>query len=179
MLVQQPQMDSPPIQQSSWEDPLGAPGQFQQSPQQPIPQPQPPSQEAIQQVGEPPMSPHYVSRVESGAISEARKTAYIIIAILVAGLAMLIFGIMAFNADTISGDLKGLGDDSFASVIIFCSPCGPAQETSLRGVMGDGYNYRFQGSLQDNKLLANLSGLEVKHLAQFDWVKKLVQNTGG
>lgn len=186
MLVQIEPSSSPPA--ASWEDPLAIPGQPPQQQPQPQVQQQPPQAQAypgtpqLQPQGAQQVvgggTPHYVSKAESGAISEAKKTSYIIIAVLIVGLALLVIGIISFGSDKVVGELKDLDANSFASVIIFCSPCGQAQEDSLRTIIGDdGMRNRFHGSLQADRLLVTLSGLEIKRLAEKEWVKKIVQNT--
>ena len=124
-------------------------------------------------------TPQYASN--DAAVVEAKKTAFIIIGVLLVGLLLLVFGIISFQAEKIVGkELNALPGNAYAEVTIFCSPCGAPQESSLRGIMGnDGYINRFHGSgsAANDRLNANLSGLEIKELAKKEWVKKIELNT--
>jgi len=125
-------------------------------------------------------APQYASGNDVAA-GETKKTAFIIIGVLLVGLLLLVFGIVSFQAEKIvNKELKDLPGNSYAEVTIFCSPCGAPQEASLRNIMGnDGYTNRFHGtgSTANDRLDANLSGLEIKELAKKEWVKKIELNT--
>lgn len=156
-----------------------------EAPAQPQPQPQtqfgeyPQSQNVV--TAPPEMAedstPQYASK--EGAVNEAKKTAFIIIAVLLVGLALLVFGIISYQNEKVVGkDLKGLAGNAYSEVVIYCSPCGDAQSIALKSIMTEqGFINRFHGSSGTDRLLANLSGTEIKSLAGKEWVKKIVSNS--
>ncbi len=113
--------------------------------------------------------PNYPAKVET---QKRIRLGYVIaFLMLIAGVAMLVFGVTSERNDKVSAELIKLTPTSPVMVVVLCNPCGDLQVNDAVSIVGP-ENYR--AKIGDRFLLLADAG-QIETLSKRSWVRYIQQ----